>query len=148
MACAADLAEESAGAVVCRKLIDQHLPRLCRQYRHQMKDMLVESIASCVHDRKRELQSSIREDGYELERLSLQMMQLSRKLETDRQVLRMFERGPAWVKQRANHTFVDLMKLVPGTYASFRFEDESVTGVTHDIDIEYDGYTYHFEPMK
>ena len=131
-----------------RKLIDQHLPRICRQYRHQMKDTLVESIASCVHDRKRELQSSIREDGYELERLSLQTMQLSRKLETDRQVLRMFERGPAWVKQRANHTFVDLLKLVPATYASFRFEDESVTGVTHDIEIEYDGYTYHFEPYE
>jgi hypothetical protein len=128
-----------------RKLLDQHLPKLCRVYRHEHKNQLVESIASCVQDRKRELQSSIREDSYELERLSLQVMQLSRKLETDRQLLEMFQRSPEWIRKRANHTFCDLMKLVPAIYENFRFEDESVVGVTHPIDIEYDGYSYHFD---
>jgi hypothetical protein len=131
-----------------RKLIDQHLPKICRQYRHQQKDALIESIEGCVSDRKRELQSSIREDSYELERLSLQVMQLSRKLETDRQLLEMFKHNPEWIRNRANHTFVDLMKLVPAVYQSFRFEDESVIGVTHEIVISHDGYDYRFDPFE
>jgi len=131
-----------------RKLVDQHLPRICRQYRREMREQMVESIGHCVHDRKRELQSSIREDSYELERLSLQMMQLSRKLETDRAVLKMFERAPEWIKARAVRTFVDMMKLVPGTYAGFSYKDESVIGTTHPIEIEHDGYTYHFDAYE
>jgi hypothetical protein len=131
-----------------RKIIDQHLPRICRKYRHQQKDLLVESFESCVQDRRRELQGSIREDGYELERLSLQVMQLSRKLETDRHLLEMFQRSPEWVANRANHTYCDLMKLVPTIYKHFRYEDDSVVGITHPIDIEYDGYGYHFESYE
>jgi hypothetical protein len=131
-----------------RMLIDQRLPGLCRAYRHQQKDVLIESIAGCVQDRKRELQASIREDSYELERLSLQVMQLSRKLETDRHLLEMFGRSPDWIRNKSNRTFCDLMKLVPAVYQSFRFEDESVVGVTHQIDIEHDGYTYHFDSYE
>ncbi len=131
-----------------RKIIDQHLPKICREYRRRQKDLLVESITGCVEDRKRELQSSLREDGYEIERLSLQLLQLSRKCEADRQLLEMFQRSSEWIRNRANHTFVDLMKLVPAVYESFRFEDESVVGVTHPIDIEYDGFTYHFDAYE
>ncbi|HEY3294036.1 MAG TPA: hypothetical protein VGL38_01205 [bacterium] len=131
-----------------KQLLDQHLPKLCRTYRHEHKNQLVEAIAGCVGDRKRELQSSIREDSYELERLSLQVMQLSRKLETDRHLLEMFQHSPQWIRARANRTFCDLMKLVPAVYESFRFEDESVIGVTHEVDIDYDGYTYHFDPYE
>jgi hypothetical protein len=40
-----------------RKLIDQHLPKICREYRHRQKDALIESIEGCVSDRKRELSS-------------------------------------------------------------------------------------------
>jgi hypothetical protein len=131
-----------------RRLLDQYLPMLCRVYRHEHKNQLVESIASCVQDRKRELQSSIREDGYELERLSLQVMQLSRKLETDRQLLEMFQKSPEWIHAHANRMFCDLMKLVPAVYKSFRYDDNSVVGLTHDIDIEYDGYGYHFDSYE
>jgi hypothetical protein len=131
-----------------RKLIDQHLPKICRQYRHQQKDALIESIEGCVSDRKRELQASIREDSYELERLSLQVMQLSRKLETDRHLLEMFRQSPEWIQKKSNRTFCDLMKLVPATYSAFRIEDESVVGVTHEIMISYDGYDYRFDPYE
>lgn len=131
-----------------RKLIDRHLPRLCRAYRHEQKDALIESVEGCVSDRKRELSSELRENSYELERLSLQVMQLARTIETSRHLLEMFQHSPEWIRKRANRTFVDLMKLVPAVYASFRFEDESVVGVTHAIDIEYDGYTYHFDPFE
>jgi hypothetical protein len=131
-----------------RKLIEEHLPKICREYRHRQKDLLVESITGCVEDRRRELQASQREDSYELERLSLQVMQLARKLEGDRHLLEMFQKSPEWIRNRANHSFADLMKLVPSTYASFRIEDESVVGVTHQIDIEYDGYTYHFDSYE
>ena len=137
-----------AALAFVRKIIDQHLPKICRKYRHTMKDTLIDTIAGCVKDRRRELQSSIREDSYELERLSLQVMQLSRKLESDRQILGLFERSPEWIRNRACHTFVDLMKLVPSVYASFMFDEESVVGTTYHIDIEYDGFTYSFEPFK
>lgn len=141
-------ANDPESAMQVRTFIDHKLPRLCRQYRHEMRGALVTSVAECVKDRKRELQSSIREDAYELERLSLQMIQLSRKLETDRQVMKMFERAPEWIKARATRTFVDLMKLVPVTYASFSIEDHTITGVTHPVDIEHDGCSYHFDAYE
>ncbi len=130
---------------LARRLIDQHLPKMCRSCRHEQRDALIESITSCVQERRRELQSSIRDDSYELERLCLQVMQLSRKLESDRQVLRMFERSPEWICHRANRTFCDLTKLVPALYTGFHIDGESIIGTTHPIDIDYDGYTYHFD---
>lgn len=130
------------------KLIDRHIPRLCRAYRHEQRDALIESLGSCVQERRRELQSSIRDDNYELERLSLQVMRLSRKLETDRQVLGLFERSPEWIRGRANRTICDLTKLVPAVYTGFRFDGEAVIGTTHPIDLEYDGCTYHFESFE
>jgi len=77
-----------------RSLLDQHLPKICRQHRHTLRDALVDSITSCVSDRKRELQSSMREDQYEVERLSMEITRLSRKLEGDRQALSIFQRAP------------------------------------------------------
>jgi hypothetical protein len=133
---------------VVRRLIDQHLPRLCRIYRHEQRDLLVSSLTGCVQERKRELQSSIREDAYEIERESLALMQLSRKLETDRQILHMFEKPEGWIRSRANRQFCDLMKLVPSVYQSFRIEDDSIIGTTHPINIQYDGYTYHFDQYE
>jgi hypothetical protein len=132
---------------LARKLIDEHLPRLCRRFRHAMRDQMIEKFTGCVTDHKRDLIVSIRDDDYELERLGLQMMQLSRKLEGDRQVLHMFEKSPEWIKARATRCFFDLMKLVPGTFASFHFNGDSVFGTTHEIEIEHDGYTYHFDPF-
>jgi len=128
-----------------KRLLDQHLPKTCRQHRHILRDALVESITSCVSDRKRELQISMREDQYEVERLSLEITRLSRKLEGDRQALSIFQRAPEWIRHRANHTFVDLMKLVPSIYSSFQFESDTVVGITHEIIIPYDGYDYHFD---
>ncbi|MBI5060551.1 hypothetical protein HZB60_12325 [candidate division KSB1 bacterium] len=137
----------SASAFV-RNVIDQQLPRMCREYRHEQKDALVDAIASCVQDRKRELQSSLREDQYELERLSLQLMQLSRKIESDRQILRLFEKSAEWIKARAIRTYVDLLKLVPGCYQHFVIDEESIFGTTHEIAITYDDHTYVFDPYE
>lgn len=127
-----------------RKVLDQHMPRLCRQYRHEQRDLLVGSLTGCVQNRKRELQSSIREDSYELERESLSLMQLSRKLESNRQVLQLFEKPEGWIRSRANRQFCDLTKLVPSVYQLFEISDEIVTGTTHPIDIQHEGFTYHF----
>jgi hypothetical protein len=142
------LPTNKAASDLARHVLDQYLPRMCRDYRHAMRDQLVGSITECVKDRKKELESSVREDSFELERMSLQMMQMARKLETDRQILRLFEKAPDWIKARATRTFVDLMKLVPGTYASFRIQDDSVVGVTHDITIEHEGTDYHFDQYE
>ena len=133
---------------MARRIIDQRLPGMCRQYRHEQRDLLVSSLTSCVADRKRELQSSIREDSYQIERESLALMQLARKLETDRQVLRMFEKPDSWVRSRANRQFCDVMKLVPSVYQLFRVEEDTIVGTTHPIDIQYDGYTYHFDEYE
>jgi len=40
------------------------------------------------------------------------------------------------------------MKLVPSIYSSFRFEGDTVVGITHEIIIAYDGYDYHFDPYE
>ena len=139
------LPTNKAATELARRMLEERLPRMCREYRHVMRDQLVTGITGCVKDRKKELQSSLREDQYEIERSSLALMQLSRKVESDRQILQLFERSPDWIKARATRTYCDLMKLVPGSYEKFIVEEDRVIGQTHDIDIEYDGYTYHFD---
>jgi hypothetical protein len=131
-----------------RKLIDQHIPRLARAYKHEMRDLLVNAVTNCVIDRKRELQSSIREDSYELERQSLQLMQLSRKLEGDRAILKMFEKPDEYIKARTNRSFCDLLKLVPGVYREFKMDGDSIIGTTYEIVISYEGYDYRFDEYQ
>lgn len=131
----------------CRKLMDERLPKLCREFRKSIRDQMIGKFTSCVADRKRDLVSSLRDDDYELDRLSTQIMTLSRKIEGDRQLLRMFERSPEWIKARATRTYFDLMKLVPATYKSFHFSGDSVIGTTYIIEFEYEGYRYEFDPF-
>ena len=131
-----------------RRLIDQHVPRLARVYKHDMRDQVVTAIANCVTDRKRELQSSIREDSYELERQSLQLMQLSRKLEGDRAILKLFEKTDEYIRSRATRSFCDLLRLVPSIYHSFKMDGDSVIGTTYEIVISYEGYDYRFDEYQ
>lgn len=131
----------------CRKLIDERLPKLCKSFRKSIRDQLIEKFTVCVSDRRRELVSTLREDDYELDRLSTQIMTLSRKIEGDRQLLSMFEKSPDFIKARATRTYFDLLKLVPGTYKSFHFSGDSVFGTTYIIEIEYEGYRYEFDPF-
>ena len=130
-----------------QKLMDSHLPRMCREFRKSIRDRMIQQFTSCVSDRKRELVSSLRDDDYELDRLSTQIMTLSRKIEGDRQLLRMFEKSPDFIRARATRCYYDLMKLVPAIYKSFHFSGDSVFGTTYVIEIEYDGFTYTFDPF-
>ncbi len=101
---------------------------------------------SVAAERKHELAISLRDDKYELERLCMQVMTLSRKIEGDREILNMFSRAPEFIKAKATRTFVEMMRLVPSCYSHINVVEKSVLAETYPITLEHDGGSYNFEP--
>jgi len=132
---------------VASNILDQHLPRMCRAFRKNQRVALIELIQSVAAVRKKELDRSLRDDKYELERLCAQVMTLSRKIEGDREILRMFSKMPELIKAKAMRTFVEMMKLVPSCYSHIKVLEKSITAETYPITLEHDGGKYHFDPF-
>jgi len=63
-------------------------------------------------------------------------------------MLTFFDRPEDHFKRQVMRTFSELMKLVPGNYASFRFEDGKVIGMTLPIIISHDDRTFNVEPYE
>jgi hypothetical protein len=131
---------------VTSKILDQHLPRMCRVFRNQQREALIETMLSVAEERKKELAGTLRNDKHELERLCTQVMTLSRKIECDNEILRLFSRAPEVIKARATRTFVEMMKLVPSCYECIKVADESIVATTFPITIGHDGGRYDFAP--
>jgi len=132
---------------VASNILDQHLPRMCRAFRKTQRVKLVESIQSVAAERKQELARSLRDDKYELERLCTQVMTQSRKMEVDREILRMFSKTPDFLKAKATRTFVEMMKLVPSCYSHIKVVEKSVIAESYPITLVHDGHSYDFEPF-
>jgi hypothetical protein len=92
------------------------------------------------------LRISLRDDKYELERLCMQVMTLSRKIEGDREILNMFSRAPEFIKAKATRTFVEMMKLGARVAIAYQVDEKSVIATTYPIVLEHDGGSYNFEP--
>ncbi len=131
---------------VTSNILDAHLPRMCRAFRNNQRQALIETTLSVAAERKRELARTLRDDKYELERLCMQVMTLSRKIEGDNEILKLFSRAPELIKAKATRTYVEMMKLVPSCYESIKVEDSSVIATTYPIVLEHDGGRYDFEP--
>ncbi|MCB9365908.1 MAG: hypothetical protein H6508_01780 [Calditrichaeota bacterium] len=131
---------------ITSEILDQHLPRMCRAFRNGQRQALIETTLSVAVERKQELARSLRDDRYELERLCMQVMTLSRKIESDNEILKLFSRAPELIKAKATQTFVEMMKLVPSCYESIKVEDNSVIATTYPIVLEHDGGRYDFDP--
>ena len=131
---------------VTSNILDAHLPRMCRVFRNGQRQALIETTLSVAAERKQELARTLRDDKYELERLCMQVMTLSRKIEGDNEILKMFSRAPELIKAKATRTFVEMMKLVPSCYESIKLDDSSVIATTYPIVLEHDGGRYDFEP--
>jgi hypothetical protein len=132
---------------VTSNILDAHLPRMCRAFRNAQRETLIETMQTVAAERKHELAISLRDDKYELERLCMQVMTLSRKLEGDREILNMFSKAPDFIKAKATRTFVEMMKLVPSCYSHINVDDKSVLATTYPITLEHDGGSYNFEPF-
>jgi len=132
---------------VTSNILDAHLPRMCRAFRSAQRMALIDTTQIVAAERKQELARSLRDDRYELERLSMQVMTLSRKIEGDNEILKLFSRAPELIKARATRTFVEMMKLVPSCYESIKLDDSSVIATTYPIVLEHDGGRYEFEPF-
>ncbi|NUO20377.1 hypothetical protein HUU59_13105 [bacterium] len=131
---------------VTSNILDAHLPRMCRAFRNTQRQALIETMQSVAAERKQELARSLRDDKYELERLCMQVMTLSRKIEGDSEILMLFSRAPELIKAKATRTFVEMMKLVPSCYESIKLDESSIIATTYPIALEHDGGRYEFEP--
>ncbi len=132
---------------VTSNILDSHLPRMCRAFRNRQRVALIDTMQTVAAERKHELAISLRDDKYELERLCMQVMTLSRKIEGDREILNMFSKAPEFIKAKATRTFVEMMRLVPSCYSHINVVDKSVLAETYPITLEHDGGSYHFEPF-
>lgn len=131
---------------VTSNILDAHLPRMCRAFRNRQREALIDTMQTVAADRRQELAISLRDDKYELERLCMQVMTLSRKIESDREILNMFSRAPEFIKAKSTRMFVEMMKLVPSCYSHINVVEKSVLAETYPVTLEHDGRNYYFEP--
>ncbi len=133
---------------LARKLIEEAVPRMARHIRQQQLKQFLENMQSIADNVRRERESGIQSNDWEIERLSQQIHDLSRKIGADRMMLKFFERSEDQLKQKAIRMHVDLQKLVPGLYSGFRLEEDNIIGTTQPININFDDYEYRFDPYQ
>lgn len=131
-----------------KRLIDEYLPKLARKYKKSLRQQFIHRMMRCATSRKGTLSGQVAADEYELENLCRRVTELSTKISTAKHLLKFFEKSDDYLKKFALQMWVDLLKLVPGVYQGFRFEDDSIFGLTHRIVIQYDGEDYEFEPYE
>ncbi|NQU05349.1 MAG: hypothetical protein HQ568_04585 [Calditrichaeota bacterium] len=131
-----------------KALIDEHLPRLARQFKKEQREQFMSQLTTCADSMKEEMVNQISADEYELNDLSNRMTELARKVTTARHLKQFFESSDDILKRQATRMWIDLMKLVPGTFSSFRFEGNRITGVTQIIEIVFEDYRYVFQPYQ
>jgi len=140
--------EDISAEYLMKNLIDEYLPKLARQFKKSLRQQFIHRMMRCAEERKRTLESQISTDEYEVENLSQKLTELSIKVSNTKHMLKVFEKSDDYLKKFALQMWVDLLKLVPGTYQGFRFEGESVFGTTHRIVIRFEGEDYEFEPYE
>lgn len=131
-----------------RNLIDERIPKMARAMRKKSRTEYLNGMLGIARVRKSELNDQIREETYQLDDLAEQVNRASRKVALYKKMLVFFDRPEEHFKRQVMRMFSDLMKLVPGNYASFRFEDSKIIGTTQPILISHEDQTYNFEPYE
>ncbi|NQU06672.1 MAG: hypothetical protein HQ568_11310 [Calditrichaeota bacterium] len=129
-----------------KALIDEHLPRLARLFKKGQREQFMSQLTNCANTMKSEMANQISTDEYELNDLSNRMTELARKVTTARHLKKFFESSDDILKRQATRMWVDLLKLVPGTFTGFKFEGNRITGTTEHITIIFEDYSYVFQP--
>ena len=140
--------EDKPAENLMKQLIDEHLPKLARKHKKSLRQQFIHRMMRCAEDRKVNLKSQIASDEYEVENLSQKLTELSINISNTKHMLTFFEKSDDYLKKFALQMWVDLLKLVPGLYQAFRFEGDSIFGLTHRVNIRYEGEDYEFEPYE
>lgn len=131
-----------------RNLIDQLIPKMARLLRKQSRSEYLNGMLGTARARKSDLNDQIKEETYQLDDLTEQVNRASRRLALCKKMLTFFDHPEEHFKRQVLRMFSDLMKLVPGNYSSFRFEDGKIIGTTQPIVIVHDDQSYEFEPYE
>jgi len=137
-----------AAVRLVRDVIDARLPRMAHKQLKEQRNQFLEKMLLTSSNRRDELQEHIREADYQLADLSVEINKLARGKSMDERLLVFFNHPEKYFRNFALRSFADLMKLVPGVYAAFRFEGMQIIATTHTIFINHEGYDYEFDPYE
>jgi|GEM_PF-1083002 sulfur carrier protein ThiS len=131
-----------------KQLLEEHLPILSKQYRRQVRKQFINQLVECADDRKRSLETLNRDNEYEIQTNLSKIHELSKEISQTKQMLEFFDKSQNHLQQQAVRMFVDLMKLVPGLYQGFKFEEDVIIGITQPITIIFEDHEYNFDPYE
>ncbi len=131
-----------------KEIIETHLPKLAIKYLKLHRNQFLNNMTVFTDNIKRDKQQSIDSNKHKMDRLSMEMMELSRTIAVDRKLLEFCNRSKGQLVDSAVRMYRDMKKLVPGLYASIQFENGVLIGTTHKITIEHEGGYYYFQPFE
>lgn len=140
--------EDETSSNLMKRLLEEHLPAIAKKCRRQVRSQFLEQLVNCAEKKKYFLESQIRDKEFDIRDLIEKIKDKSSELFLSKHLLKFFNKSSKYLQQQAVKMFVELMKLVPGLYQGFRFEEDKLIGTTHPINIRYEGDDYNFEPYE
>ena len=131
-----------------KEILEAYLPKLAIRYLKLHRSQFLSNMTVFADDFKRDKQRSIESNSYKQQTLSREMLELSRGMAVDRKLLEFWDKSKGQLVNQAVKMYRTLKMLVPGLYASIRFENSMLIGMTHKIAIEHDGGYYEFQPYE
>jgi len=135
-------------ANLMKQLLEKHLPILSKIYRRRVRKQFINQLVTCADSRKRSLENMNRDNEYEIQSNIAKIQELSKEISQTKLMLKFFDKSKNLLQQQAVRMFVDLMKLVPGLYQCFKFEENVIIGITQPITINFEDHEYSFDPYE
>lgn len=129
-----------------RQMVNETIPKMARYIRQEQLKQFTKYMQKVGKQITTDKQSAIDGNQFEVDNLSRKIRELYRTIETDRLMLKFYDRSEEQLKHKVIRMFVDLQKLVPGLYSCFSFKDSSIIGITYPINIWFEDHQYHFDP--
>jgi len=139
---------EEVGTKLAKKIIEDHLRHLSRQFRHQQLDQFVKQIKDYAEGRVKILKANIQSDSWELEDSATKMSECAQRIALNQRLLDLFKSSEDGLAKSLRRRFVDLLRLVPSQYEQISLANNQVTGVTYPVIIEHDDNNFEFGSYK
>lgn len=130
------------------KVLKQALPSAIQYAYDYREEIFKKAYTSAVSFRVREYQERLDENEREIEIKARELLELRRKIHTDRSALKVLEGTRGQWNRNAEREFQHLRKLVPNLYKEITLEDGQLAAFTHPVSIYFEGYNYQLGSYK
>jgi hypothetical protein len=126
-----------------KKVFDELLPAASASAKEHNRTKIQKAITSAIESRVHEFKSNIELNESSAEDKQKELLQLYRKILTDKKALEALDGTKGQWINKAQEEYTNIHKLVPNLYDRITLEEEYLCAYVHDLSINYDGTEYY-----